>query len=223
MRESGSGPQTASLGHSAASPGRRMPSLRCAARADRGRPRQVAALRDRAHDRAARAGRGLLSAPRARLRGAAGSSRSRSSCRPRTSSPSTRTSRRIPTPGSSTRGVRRGDHRAPRSRSRTVSSSSSRRTTATCCSTSSPSGCRCSVSSPRGTWRRPPSFDASSTTRLWFRARGAPSSPRRTDARARPTSPSTQTQAYSAKMSSGGTNSGICTSQQRSQARTWSG
>ena len=45
-----------------------MPPLRGAARADRRRPGQVAALPDRAHDGAARAGRGLLPAPRTRVR-----------------------------------------------------------------------------------------------------------------------------------------------------------
>ena len=87
--------------------GHGMPSLRRAARADRRRPRQVAALPDRAHDGAARAGaRPSTHSTRVPVSNA-GSSRSRSSCLPRTSSRSTRTSPPTPIRGSSTRAATR--------------------------------------------------------------------------------------------------------------------
>ena len=78
------GPQTASLGHGAAVPGATA-CRHCGAPleltvVDLG---QVAALPDRAHDRAARAGRGLLPAPRARLRAVLARPDRASSCRPR--------------------------------------------------------------------------------------------------------------------------------------------
>ena len=88
-----------------------VPSLRCTADADHGRPRQVAALPDGAHDRAARAARSSTRCTSASA-SAAGCRRSRSSCRQRRSSPSTRTSPPTRIPGSSTRGATSTDHRA---------------------------------------------------------------------------------------------------------------
>ena len=151
MQEVGMGPQTASLGHGAAVPGATA-CRHCGAPleltvVDLGKSPLCQTVAD---DGAARAGGGVLPAPRARVRAMLARPDRRSSCRPRTSSPSTRTSPPTPIRGSSTRAAtsttmieRLGSRRA------TASSSSSRRTTATCSSTSPARASRCSASSRR--------------------------------------------------------------------------
>ena len=159
-------------------PGRgRLPALRCAARADDGRPREVAALPDGADRRGARARRDVLSAPRPGLRALLARA-----------DPRARGARgdlhrvRLLLGVLGLVGRARADATSTRCASgsgsgRTASSSSSPRTTGISCSTSSRRASRCWGSSRRRTSPRRRSREAS---------RRSPSSSGRSSARGSP-------------------------------------